>query len=92
MQNGAVILCNLSASNEVIGKNEYRKLLVTSQSGRCIAAYVYTSSGVGESTTDLVFGGQAYIAEYGKIVAMNRRFERKSQLIMQDIDIKRLFN
>lgn len=91
-KNGAVILCNLSASNEVIGKNEYRKLLVTSQSGRCIAAYVYTSSGVGESTTDLVFGGQAYIAEYGKIVAMNRRFERKSQLIMQDIDIKRLFN
>jgi len=89
-KNGAVILCNLSASNEIIGKNDYRKLLVKSQSGRCIAAYVYTSSGVGESTTDLVFGGQALIAEYGTILAQSQRFKRESQLIMNDIDVKRL--
>lgn len=91
-KNGAVILCNLSASNEIVGKNEYRKMFVTSQSGRCIAAYVYTSSGVGESTTDLVFGGQAFIAEYGSIIARNKRFKRESQLIMQDIDVKRLYH
>lgn len=89
-KNGAVILCNLSASNEIVGKNEYRKILVTSQSGRCKAAYIYTSSGVGESTTDLVFGGQAFIAEYGTILAQNQRFIKESQLIMQDIDVKRL--
>lgn len=90
-KNGAVILCNLSASNEVIGKNEYRRMLVKSQSGRCIAAYVYTSSGVGESTTDLVFGGQALIAENGTILIESRRFARESQLIMQDVDVKRLY-
>lgn len=90
-KNGAVILCNLSASNELVGKNEYRKVLVSSQSGRCISAYIYTSSGVGESTTDLVFGGQAFIAEYGTILAQSERFKKESQLIMQDIDIKRLY-
>lgn len=90
-KNGAIILCNLSASNEIIGKNEYRKILVSSQSGRCVSAYIYTSSGVGESTTDLVFGGQAFIAEYGNIIAQSRRFKRESQLIMRDIDIKRLY-
>ena len=91
-KNGAVILCNLSASNEVIGKNEYRKVLVKSQSGRCIAAYVYTSAGIGESTTDLVFGGQALIAENGTILAQSQRFKKGSQLIVQDIDVKRLYH
>jgi len=91
-KNGAVILCNLSASNETIGKNEYRKLLVKSQSGRCMAAYVYASCGVGESTTDLVFGGQALIAENGTLLAENMRFVTESQLIMQDVDIKRLYH
>lgn len=91
-KNGAVILCNLSASNEVIGKNEYRRTLVKSQSGRCIAVYVYTSSGIGESTTDLVFGGQTLIAENGTILAEGRRFAAESQLIMQDVDVKRLYH
>lgn len=91
-KNGAIILCNLSASNEIVGKNEYRKMLVTSQSGKCISAYIYTSSGVGESTTDLVFGGQAFIAEYGSIIAENQRFKKQSQLIIQDVDVERLYH
>ena len=90
-KSGAVILCNLSASNETIGKNEFRKLLVKSQSGRCIVAYVYASCGIGESTTDVVFGGQAMIAENGTLMAESERFRTESQLIMQDIDIKRLY-
>lgn len=91
-KNGAIILCNLSASNEIIGKNEYRRMLVTSQSGKCMSAYIYTSSGVGESTTDLVFGGQAFIAEYGTIIAENQRFIKHSQLIIQDVDVERLYH
>lgn len=90
--NGAVILCNLSASNEIIGKHEYREMLVKSQSGRCIAAYVYASSGVGESTTDLVFGGHGIIAEYGSIVAETELFGRESQLIISDIDCQKLLH
>src|SRR5262245_9020893 len=60
---GATVLVNLSASNEVIGKAAYRRQLVVNQSGRCLAAYVYSSCGVGESTTDVVFGGHCLIAE-----------------------------
>src|SRR5438067_2376097 len=60
---GATILLNLSASNELIGKANYRRQLIANQSGRCIAAYIYAACGVGESTTDLVFGGHCIIAE-----------------------------
>ena len=70
---GANILLNLSASNETIGKAAYRKNLVLSQSGRCLAAYVYASSGPSESTTDLVFGGHCMIAENGMLVADSPR-------------------
>lgn len=89
---GAALLFNLSASNDLIGKYEYRKELVRQQSGKCIAGYVYTSSGIDESTTDVVFGGHAIIAENGGIRAESKRFLRDEQLVVSDIDIQWLNN
>ncbi len=89
---GAKILVNLSASNEVIGKASYRRQLVASQSGRCIAGYVYACSGVCESTTDVVFGGHALIAENGSLLAESPRFGRDDALLVSDIDVERLQN
>ena len=88
--NGANLLFNLSASNELIGKHEYREELVRTQSGRCMAAYVYSSAGVGESTTDTVFGGHAIISEYGSTLAQNERFSLESNLITAYVDLERL--
>ncbi len=88
--NGANLLFNLSASNELIGKHEYREELVRTQSARCMAAYVYASAGVGESTTDTVFGGHAIISEYGSTLAQNGRFRLDSHLITADVDLERL--
>lgn len=88
--NGANLLFNLSASNELIGKHEYREELVRTQSARCMAAYVYASAGVGESTTDTVYGGHAIISEYGSTVAQNERFTLENSLITADIDLERL--
>jgi len=88
--NGANLLFNLSASNELIGKSEYREELVRTQSGRCMAAYVYASAGVGESTTDTVFGGHAIISEYGSTLIQNDRFSLESSLITADVDLERL--
>ena len=88
--NGATLLLNLSASNELIGKHAYREELVRTQSGRCMAAYVYSSAGVGESTTDTVFGGHAILAEYGSTLAQNERFSLESHLITADVDLERL--
>ena len=88
--NGANLLFNLSASNELIGKHEYREELVRTQSGRCMAAYVYASAGVGESTTDTVFGGHAIISEYGSTLAQNERFNMESHFITADVDLQRL--
>ena len=88
--NGANLLFNLSASNELIGKHEYREELVRTQSARCMAAYVYASAGVGESTTDTVFGGHAIISEYGSTLAQNERFQLESNMITADIDLERL--
>jgi len=88
--NGANLLFNLSASNELIGKHEYREELVRTQSGRCMAAYVYASAGVGESTTDTVFGGHAIISEYGSTLAQNERFRMDSHMITADVDLERL--
>ncbi len=88
--NGANLLFNLSASNELIGKAEYREELVRTQSGRCMAAYVYASAGVGESTTDTVYGGHAIISEYGSTLAQNERFSLQSTLITADVDLERL--
>jgi len=87
---GANLLLNLSASNEVVGKAPYRRQLVGNQSGRCIAGYVYTSCGVHESTTDLVFGGHCLIAENGAILEESQRFQRDDQLTVADIDLDRL--
>lgn len=90
--NGANILFNLSASNELVAKNNYRRQLVMQQSTRCISAYIYTSSGFGESTTDVVFAGNAEIVENGKIMAESERFSMENQLIFADIDVERLDN
>ncbi len=90
--NGATIIFNLSASNEVIGKYQYRKNLVNGQSSKTISAYIYASSGANESTTDLVFGGHAMISEYGSILEENKRFNFDSNLIYSDIDIKKIIN
>jgi NAD+ synthase (glutamine-hydrolysing) len=87
---GAEIIFNLSASDEVIGKYEYRRDLVKQQSGRCISGYVYTSSGINESTTDLVFGGHAIISEYGSILAESERFVDEEQLIITEIDVEKI--
>lgn len=88
--NGATLLLNLSASNEVLGKYEYRKMLVQSHSARCIAAYCYAAAGAGESTTDLVFSGHSLIAENGTLLAETERFRFDTQLVFADIDVQRL--
>ncbi len=90
--NGGTIIFNLSASNEVIGKNEYRKDLIRTQSAKTISSYVYSSSGVNESTTDEVFSGSSMIYENGKCLAENERFDFGSNLIYSDIDTKRIMN
>jgi NAD+ synthase (glutamine-hydrolysing) len=87
---GATVLVNLSASNEVIGKANYRRQLVLNQSGRCMAAYVYAACGVWESTTDVVFGGHCLIAENGTLLAEARRFRREEELLAADVDLDRL--
>lgn len=87
---GAEIIFNLSASDEVTGKHEYLRSLITQQSARCMAGYVYSSSGYGESTTDLVFGGNALIAENGTMIATSKRFSFDAQLVCSEIDIDKL--
>jgi NAD+ synthase (glutamine-hydrolysing) len=87
---GAAILCNLSASNVTLGKAEYRRLLCTAQSAKCIAAYLYAAAGFGESTTDLAWDGHALICENGEILAESKRFSRGDGLIYADIDLDRL--
>ncbi len=87
---GALILCNLSASNIVIGKAETRGILCASQSLRCMAAYVYSAAGPGESTTDLAWDGQASIHELGIELTCTERFPTKSQMAVADIDVERL--
>jgi NAD+ synthase (glutamine-hydrolysing) len=90
--NGAEVIFNLSASNETTGKHLYRKSLVSQQSARCIAGYVYAASGNGESTTDIIFAGSSMIAENGSILAEGERFSFDSKITMADIDIERLKN
>ena len=87
---GALILCNLSASNITIGKADERKLLCASQSSRCCAAYVYAASGPGESTTDLAWDGQGSIYEMGELLCDSSRFDMEPELCMADIDVQRL--
>lgn len=87
---GALILCNLSASNITIGKADERKLLCASQSSRCCAAYVYAASGPGESTTDLAWDGQGSIYEMGELLCDSTRFDLEPELCVADIDAQRL--
>jgi NAD+ synthase (glutamine-hydrolysing) len=87
---GATLLINQSASNVTVGKEDYRRLLVADQSGRCIAAYVYCAAGSGESTTDLAWDGHGMIYENATRVAETQRFLHGSQLVTGDIDLDRL--
>jgi NAD+ synthase (glutamine-hydrolysing) len=87
---GATVLANLSDSNITVGKAEYRRLLCASQSARAIAASVFTSAGLGESTTDLAWDGQALIYENGERLAESERFSEEEQLLLADVNLDRL--
>jgi NAD+ synthase (glutamine-hydrolysing) len=87
---GATVLANLSASNITVGKAVFRRTLCSAQSARAIAAYVYTAAGMGESTTDVAWDGQALIYENGDLLAEAERFAIGEQLIASDIDLDRL--
>jgi NAD+ synthase (glutamine-hydrolysing) len=87
---GATVLLNLSASNITIGKAAYRRELVASQAARCLAAYIYSAAGPGESTTDLAWDGHALIAENGNLVGESVRFQNHPQLVCAEIDLERL--
>ena len=87
---GAEILFNLSADNEGIGKHSYLRSLISQQSARCIAGYVFSSCGFGESTTDVVFAGNGLIYENGSELAHNKRFSIEEQLVISEIDVERL--
>ena len=87
---GAELIFNLSSSNCIVGKNAFRRQMITQQSARVHCGYIYTSSGIGESTTDVVFSGSTYIAENGRIQAEGDRFQRVSSMIIQEIDVERL--
>jgi NAD+ synthase (glutamine-hydrolysing) len=87
---GATLLLNLSASNATVGKSAYRHGLAASQSARCLAAYLYSSAGQGESTTDLAWDGQSLIYENGQLLAESQRFAGDSHLITADVDLERL--
>lgn len=87
---GADVIFNLSASDELIGKHAYLKRLLSQQSARTISGYVYSGCGFGESTQDVVYGGNAIVYENGKLVAESKRFEIKPQLVITQIDIEKL--
>lgn len=87
---GATVLANLSASDELLGKADYRRQLVVQQAGRCLAAYVYSAAGAGESSTDLVFSGHSMIAENGVLLAEAERFGFDSRSVIADVDVQRL--
>lgn len=88
--NGANIIANLSASNETVTKNDYRRALITQQSARCFCGYVYASAGIGESSTDLVFSGACTIAENGGILSEGERFSLDGVMSVADIDVDKL--
>lgn len=85
---GAEILFNLSADNEVIGKHTYLRSLISQQSARCMAGYVFSSCGFGESTTDVVFAGNGLIYENGNLLAESKRFSFEEQVVISEIDVE----
>jgi NAD+ synthase (glutamine-hydrolysing) len=87
---GAVVLLNPSASNDLVGKAQYRRELVKHQSARTLSAYIYANTGVHESTTDAAFAGQLLIAEFGAVLAESERFKREGELLVADVDTERL--
>jgi NAD+ synthase (glutamine-hydrolysing) len=87
---GASVLVNPSASNEVLGKVQYRRNLVTQQSARCLAAYVYASAGAGESSTDTVYSGHALVAENGVLLGESERFSFATREVIVEVDLQRL--
>ncbi|MEJ7805614.1 MAG: nitrilase-related carbon-nitrogen hydrolase, partial [Telluria sp.] len=87
---GATVLVNLSASNVLAGKSGYRHQLVAQQSARCLAAYLYSSAGLGESSTDMAWDGQALIYEKGELLAESERFKDGSHILFADVDLERM--
>jgi NAD+ synthase (glutamine-hydrolysing) len=87
---GATVLLNLSASNIIVGKDGYRRELGSNQSARCLAAYLYSAAGFGESTTDLAWDGHGFVYENGALLAESDRFAYGSQLVAADIDLDRI--
>ncbi len=87
---GATVLANLSASNITIGKADYRRDLCAAQSGKCLAAYLYSGAGHGESTTDLAWDGHAIIYENNELLAESQRFSDAEELLVSDLDLERL--
>ena len=87
---GATVLCNLSASDELLTKAAYRRDLVRAQSARCLAAYVYAAAGAGESSTDLVYSGHGLIAENGILLGESERFRFDLALLVSQVDVDRL--
>lgn len=89
---GATLLCNLSASNEYLGKTEFRRKIVEMQSAKCLSGYLYASSGPNESTTDTIFSGHLIYSEYGNILADKKSFSFENELLVADIDLEKLSN
>jgi len=87
---GANVIVNLSCSDEVLGKHAYLRRMIEAQSGRLVCAYVYASSGFGESSTDLVFAGKGLIAENGAMLGESERFQMESSLLVRDVDIEKI--
>jgi len=87
---GAHIIGNLSASNELVSKMDYRKSLISNQSARTISSYIYSSSGVHESTTDVLFSGHLLISENGSLLKENNRFQRENEIICSFVDVFKL--
>ncbi|MBE6071336.1 MAG: NAD(+) synthase [Clostridium butyricum] len=87
---GAHIIGNLSASNELVSKADYRKSLISNQSARCLCNYIYASAGVHESTTDVLFSGHLLISENGSLLNENKRFQRDSEIIYSYVDVFKL--
>jgi NAD+ synthase (glutamine-hydrolysing) len=87
---GASVLLNLSASNVTVGKDDYRRQLGANQSARCLAAYLYSAAGFGESTTDLAWDGHGFVYENGTLLAESERFVYRSHVITADVDLDRI--
>jgi NAD+ synthase (glutamine-hydrolysing) len=87
---GANLILNLSASNEIVGKNHYLKSLISQQSARCISGYVYACSGFGESSTDILFSGKGFIVENGSLLSESECFTLENKMVVNDIDIESL--